>query len=187
MKELSLNILDVAENSVKAGAKLIRIEIEEAGGRLSLTITDDGCGMTAEILKRVTDPFYTTRTTRPVGMGLSLLKLAAEQTGGDLEIRSISEKDDAERHGTVVRAWLFTGHIDCVPMGDITGSIITLVQGSPEIDFLFSHKTEAGEVLLDTRELRKVLLEVSLANPDVLSWIKEYLEEQYGQINGGAQ
>ena len=88
MKELSLNILDITENSVKAGATLTTISIEEIDDKLILTITDNGCGMTDEVLKTVLNPFYTTRTTRKVGMGLPLLKLAAEQTGGSLEISS---------------------------------------------------------------------------------------------------
>ena len=103
MKELSLNILDIAENSVKAGATLTEITVEENGDRLVLTIKDDGCGMTNEILKSVTDPFYTTRTTRKVGMGIPLLKLAAEQTGGELQIDSRCEKDYPENHGTSVK------------------------------------------------------------------------------------
>ena len=104
MKELSLNILDITENSVKAGASLTSILIDEEGNALRLIIDDNGSGMSEEILKGVTDPFYTTRTTRKVGMGLPLLKLAAEQTGGFMKVESVSREDDPVHHGTKVEA-----------------------------------------------------------------------------------
>ena len=128
MKELSLNILDVAENSVKAGASLIGIELDETGDLLTLRITDNGCGMTPEILAGVTDPFYTTRTTRKVGLGLPLLKLAAEQTGGTMTVTSRHESTYPEDHGTEVTATFHTNHIDCTPMGDVVSSVVTLIQ-----------------------------------------------------------
>jgi len=106
MKELSLNILDIAENSVKARASRIGISLEEhEDSTMLLTIVDNGCGMDAQMLANVTNPFFTTRTTRPVGMGISLLKLAAEQTGGWLTIESVSEKDCPEEHGTTLKAF----------------------------------------------------------------------------------
>ena len=162
MKELSLNILDIVENSVKAGASLTEITILEEGNRLTLTITDNGCGMTEEILKTVTDPFYTTRTTRKVGMGLPLLKLEAEMSGGSLEITSRHEADFPEDHGTKVCAVFFTDHIDCVPLGDVVASITTLIQGHPDRDFLFIHNIDGKEIRLDTRELRSILEDVPL-------------------------
>lgn len=179
MKELSLNILDIAENSVKAGASLTEISVEERENRLVLTIADNGCGMTEEVLKSVTDPFYTTRTTRKVGMGLPLLKLEAELTGGGLQIESRHISQFPKEHGTVVRAVFYKNHIDFTPLGDITESIVTLIQGHPDCDFLFTHKTEASEVSLDTRELRAVLEGVPLNTYEVIKWIKEYLNEQY--------
>ena len=102
MKELSLNILDITENSVKAGAELTSILIDEEKNTLRLTIEDNGSGMSEEILKGVTDPFYTTRTTRKVGMGLPLLKLAAEQTGGEMTVTSVSSERISGNHGTKV-------------------------------------------------------------------------------------
>lgn len=179
MKELSLNILDIAENSVKAGATLTEILIEETGSRLVLTIADDGCGMSRETLKSVTDPFYTTRTTRKVGMGIPLLKMEAEMTGGSVEIESVPVSENAESHGTKVRAVFNKDHIDCVPLGDVTESIVTLIQGHPDTDFLFRHIFDGGEAVLDTRELRLVLEDVELNNYEVIKWIKEYLKEQY--------
>jgi len=185
MKELSLNILDIVENSVKARAANIGIDLDEREkGRLVLTITDDGCGMTEDILRRVTDPFYTTRTTRPVGMGLSLLKLAAQQTGGDMTVESVSETVSPDSHGTTVRAEFFTDHIDCVPLGDVTSTIVTLIQGSPDIDFHYTHRFgEDNMVELDTLQLRAVLEDVPLNSYEVLQWIEAFVSDQYAQIH----
>lgn len=183
MKELSLNILDITENSVKAKASLIGIDLCETGNLLILTITDNGCGMDGETLRRVTDPFYTTRTTRSVGMGLSLLKLAAEQTGGDLLVYSTSEKDCPDEHGTKVIAKLYTDHIDCAPLGDVVSSLITLIHGSPNIDFHYTHTKDGKTVELDTRVLRETLGEVPLNNFEVLQWIEGFVKEQYEEIH----
>ena len=180
MKELSLNILDVAKNSVTAGASVVRISLDtDDDGWLTLTIADDGCGMSEDVLARVTDPFYTTRTTRKVGLGIPLLKMAAEQTGGYLKITSST---DAERHGTVVQTRFDTKSIDCMPIGDVVSTVCILISGSPDIDFEFSDVSQKGSVILRTAELREILGEVSLAEPEVISWIKEYLNEQYSQI-----
>ena len=178
MKELSLNILDVAENSVKAGALLTEILLDETDETLTLTIRDDGCGMSDEVVKSVVDPFYTTRTTRKVGMGVPLLKMAAEQTGGSFSVES-SEKE--ENHGTVVTAIFIKNHLDFTPLGDIVSTVTTLVQGHPDTDFYFSHKKGGGEVTLDTREIREVLEGVPLNSYEVIKWIEEYLKEQYSE------
>lgn len=179
MKELSLNILDIAENSVKAGASLTEIKIDEDEERLTLTITDDGCGMTAEVLKSVTDPFYTTRTTRKVGMGIPLLKLEAEMTGGKLEITSRCDSEYPDSHGTDVKAVFNKKHIDFTPLGDVSESIATLIQGHPETDFLFTHNTGGKRIALDTREIKRILDGVPINSYEVINWIKEYLNEQY--------
>ncbi len=179
MKELSLNILDIAENSVKAGALLTEILVLESGDTLTLTITDNGSGMTKEILNSVTDPFCTTRTTRKVGMGLPLLKLESEMTGGSLAIESRHFEEYPENHGTKVTAVFYKNHIDCVPLGDVVATITTLIQGHPDRDFLFTHKIEEREVVLDTRQLRNVLEDVPLDSYEVLKWIEEYINEQY--------
>lgn len=186
MKELSLHILDIAENSAKAGAGLIGISITEKGGILTLRITDDGCGMKPEMLSRVTDPFTTSRTTRKVGLGLPLLRLAAEQTGGSLEITSRHIDEFPEDHGTVVTAVFDTRHIDSPPLGDVISTIVTLIQGHPDSDLLFCHTAENLAVSLDTRELREVLGDVPLSTPDVLVWIKDSLSEQYGDGAGSS-
>lgn len=179
MKELSLNILDVAENSVKAGATLTQILIEEEGEKFTLSFIDDGCGMSEEVVKSVVDPFYTTRTTRKVGLGVPLLKLAAEQTGGCLEVESRTAKDYPDNHGTKVVAKFNKNHIDFTPLGDVISSITTLIQGHPDTDFLFIHKVDGKEIKLDTRELREVLGGVSLGEYEVIKWIEDFLKEQY--------
>ena len=179
MKELSLNILDVAENSVKAGAKLTQILLEETDDNLTIIIEDDGCGMDEETVKNVADPFYTTRTTRKVGLGVPLLKMAAEQTDGSFSIKSsVDDKD----HGTSVKAQFNKNHLDYTPLGDVISSVTTLIQGHPDSDFLFSHKLEKGTVNLDTREIRQVLEDVPLNSYEVIKWIEEYLNEQYSEI-----
>lgn len=179
MKELSLNILDIAENSVKAKATLTQITILEKDNTLILTIKDDGTGMPKEIAESVTNPFYTTRTTRKVGLGLPLIKMAAEQTGGNLKI----ESNQGENHGTTVEALFYKDHIDCAPLGDIISTMATLIQGHPETDFLFKHIKSEKEVMLDTRQLRQVLGDVKLNEYEVIKWISEYLREQYENFN----
>ena len=181
MKELSLNILDITENSVKAGASLTEIAIDETDDVLVLTITDDGCGMKPETVAVVTDPFCTSRTTRKVGMGLPLLKLAAEQTGGSLVIESRERASHPDDHGTRVTAFFYKDHLDFTPLGDVISTVVSLVQGSENVDFLFRHSLPGKLVELDTRDLREVLGEVPLSSPEVLVWIRESLAEQYGE------
>ncbi len=183
MKELSLNILDITENSVKAKASLVEISIFEANDTLELKIKDNGIGMTEEVLKSVKNPFYTTRTTRKVGMGIPLLQFAAEQTGGGISIESRHIDSYPDEHGTTVTAMFYKNHIDFTPLGDVISSLVTLIQGHPETDFLFIHKSEKADVSFDTREVREVLgQEVPLDTFEVLMWIKDNLTEQYNQI-----
>ncbi len=179
MKELSLNILDISKNSVKAGATLTQILLTETEDTLTLIIKDDGCGMKKEMVNSVTDPFTTTRTTRPVGMGIPLLKLAAEMTDGSFKIESRHVSEYPECHGTEVTAIFNKNHIDFTPLGDVPASITTLIQGSPDADFLFRHTLPKGEVSVDTRELRAELSDVPLDTFEVILWIEEYLKEQY--------
>lgn len=174
MKELSLNVLDIAENGVKAGASLVTVGLTEQNGKLTLVIGDNGCGMSQKTVEKVLDPFYTTRTTRAVGLGLPLLKLEAEQTGGGVTVASTVGE------GTTVTAVFHTDHIDCPPVGDMAETMVTLIQGHPDMDFLFTHQREDKEtVKLDTRELRQVLEDVPLNSFDVLQWMKAFLQEQY--------
>ena len=180
MKELSLNILDIYQNSISAGATEIGISLIEEDRILTLTVTDNGCGMSRETVERVMDPFYTTRTTRKVGMGIPLLRLAAEQTGGELLIESVTADQDRLSHGTVVRATFHTDSIDFTPVGDMPSTMCVMIQGHPEIDYVFRHKTPILNVELDTVQIKEVLGEgISLAEPEIIKWLSEYLIQQY--------
>ena len=178
MKELSLHLLDVAQNSVTAGAKRIDLSLEEDEAQnWRLTIIDDGRGMTPEFLATVTDPFTTTRTTRKVGLGLPLLRMMAEQTGGTVDITS------QVGIGTTVTALFKGSHIDCPPLGDLPSTVSLLIQGAPDVEWTYHHSTPKGEFTLDTRELRAVLGEdVPLSEPSVTLWIEEYLREQEQEL-----
>ena len=183
MRELSLNVMDVAQNSVRAEASVVRISVTESDkdDRLTIEIADDGCGMTEEQVQQVIDPFFTTRTTRKVGLGVPLFKLSAEQTGGSFDIQS--EKGV----GTTTTASYVKSHVDMTPLGDINDTIKILIQCNPDIDFIYTNTTDNGSFTLDTRELKEVLGDdVSLDAPDVLEWIKDYLEENTQNIYGGA-
>ena len=177
-----MNILDVAENSTRAGASFIRItvDIQPETDRLTVIITDDGCGMTSEQLERVTDPFYTSRTTRKVGLGVPFFKLAAESTGGSFRMESEPGK------GTTVTAVFALGHIDRMPLGDMTATIHTLIQGHPATDFLYVYRCGNKEFSLDTREMRAILGDVPLTAPEISSYLKDYLTENKLETDGGS-
>lgn len=171
MKELSLNILDIAKNSVTAGATCITVSVTETPDRLTITVSDNGCGMTPEFVARVTDPFTTTRTTRKVGLGIPLLKMEAQQSGGDLAIES------QVGVGTTTSAWFDPGSIDMPPLGDLAASVLTLIQGSPDIQWIFTHSAGGEHYTLDTREIREIMGDISLAEPEILAWLSEFLSE----------
>ncbi len=179
MKELSLNILDIAQNSVKAGATEIRIILIETEKMLSIEVRDNGCGMKEDFLRGVTDPFTTTRTTRKVGLGIPLFMLASQQTGGEFRITSRHEDDYPDSHGTEIYASFNKDHLDFTPLGDVISTITVLIQGQPAIRWIFDHKTVNGTVNLDTDELKEVLGDVPLDTFEVIVWIGEYLKEQY--------
>ena len=177
-----MNVLDVAENSVAAGATLVAItlSIDTAAKRMTLTITDNGRGMPPEMAARVTDPFCTTRKTRKVGLGIPLFRLAAEQTGGHLEITSVSEKDDPVHHGTTTTAVFFKNHVDFTPLGDIVSTLCTLFQNCRDYDIRFLHILPNGKrIEADSAVFKETLDGVPLDCPEVLVWIRDYLKEQY--------
>ncbi len=182
MKELSLNILDIAQNSVKANADTIRIILTESQEALKIEITDNGCGMKEDFLRNVSDPFTTTRTTRKVGLGIPLFKLAAQQTGGDLTIVSRHEDEYPDSHGTELTAVFMKNHLDFTPLGDVVSTVTVLIQGQPSVRWIYSHFTDKGSVSLDTDELKAVLGDVPLDTFEVISWIGDYLREQYNEI-----
>jgi len=169
MQDLSLHILDVAENGVRAGADLIKITIEEnrSADRLTITIEDNGRGMDAGFLAKVLDPFTTTRTTRKVGLGLSLLQQAAQDAQGELRV------DSTPGEGTKVAVFMSYNHIDRKPMGNMTDTILALIEGNPAVDFVYTHRNDGREYILDTRELRLELEEIPINNPQVIGLIRE--------------
>ena len=181
MRDLSLHLLDLAQNSIKAGASLVTIRMEvDDNGWLTFELIDDGCGMSPELLSRVTSPFATTRTTRKVGLGIPMMMENAQRAGGDLTIQSEVGK------GTTLTVTYDTRNIDSLPMGDLAGTILSLILVNPDRpDFLFEGKSPAGEGRFDTREVRAVLAGVPLNEPDVTAWMKEALEETINPIFGG--
>lgn len=174
MEDLSLHLLDIVENSTRAGAKLIEIKLEEnrEKGLLEIVIRDDGPGMDIEMVDKVTDPFVTTRTTRRVGLGLPFFRQSAEEAGGCFTIRS--EKG----RGTEVRATFQLDHIDRKPVGDIGSTMISLILGNPKVDFVYESNLDGKEVGFDTREMREELGgDLDLTDPAVLGLIKGLFEE----------
>lgn len=178
MQELSMNVLDIAENSVRAGAALVEISIWQntAQNLQTLVIKDNGKGMDEAMLQRVTDPFCTTRTTRKVGLGLPFLKMAAEMTGGDLTIQSTPGQ------GTTVTATFTLGHIDLMPLGDMPATISVLAQCNPHINFVYRFCHDEKTFTFDTREAREILGDVPLSEPAVALFIRDYIKEQMQSI-----
>ena len=173
MRELSLNILDVAQNSITAGASLITIEVNEntVDKTLFIGIYDNGKGMSEEQVKSVVDPFFTTRTTRKVGMGIPLFKMAAEQTGGRLEIKSELGV------GTEVRTYFKTDSVDFTPLGDMAATIQMLITMNTDRDFVYKHTVNEKDFVADTREIKEILGDVPLDTYEVSQWLLEFIKE----------
>src|SRR6056297_3388071 len=173
MKELSMHILDIAQNSVHADSKLVEIEICENIEKniFSIRIKDDGKGMDEETLKKVINPFYTSRTTRKVGLGIPMLKSAAENCDGKFNMRSEAGK------GTELEASFRYDHIDRAPLGNIVDTVVTVVISDINVDFIYSHNVGEKCFTLDTREIKKVLGDVPLNNNDVICWIRDHVKE----------
>jgi len=172
VRELSLHLLDIAENSIAAGAKNITITIREdtTADRLYLSVQDDGKGMDEEMVRKVTDPFVTTRTTRKVGLGIPLLKAAAEACNGWLKIHSkVGE-------GTLVEVDFQRSHIDRMPLGDVAGTFLTLLVGNPQIHWVFRYSVDDEIFELDDQQIKQELQEIPLSDPLVLSYLREILE-----------
>ncbi len=178
MKTLALHILDIVQNSITAGARNIFIHIEEdtRENRYLIRVMDDGCGMTEETIRRVTDPYYTSRTTRKVGMGIPLLKQHAEMAGGHLRIASDEGK------GTKVEAVFEHDHVDRQSAGDMAGVMVLLIGGNPGIRFRYDHQYNGKEYVMDTREVNEVLEDVPLNDPEVMQYLKEMIRENLSEM-----
>lgn len=188
MRELSLNVMDIVQNSISAKASLITVEVQESVPEdfLTITIADNGKGMSPEVVEHVIDPFYTTRTTRSVGLGVPFFKMEAEMTGGSFEISSQLGV------GTTQTALFRPSSVDMIPLGDIDGTILLLVTGNPDLDFIFTHgyvdeTGEKREFSLVTTELRQALGDVPLNDPEVVLWIKDFLAENTAELMGKGQ
>lgn len=179
MNELSLHILDICQNSIKANATLIQILIDEntKNNTFCITIMDNGHGMDEKTLSDVADPFFTTRTTRKVGLGISLFKMATEQTDGYLEIHSILNE------GTTVKAMFNHNHIDRAPLGDIEESLSILVLNEANIDIMYKHTYNNKKYVFDTREIKKVLDGIPFTEYSVIMWIKDNIKEGIHEIH----
>ncbi len=182
MKELSLHILDVVQNSIAAGSTFISIGIIEdlKANLFSIEITDNGCGMDKDYAEQIKDPFITGRKSRKVGLGIPLLYAACKRCEGDLEIESKKGK------GTRITAWLKHSHIDRAPLGNMADTIKILIVCNPEVDFLYNHKKNGKKFDFDTREIKRILGDVSINEIEVLSWIEEQVREGLKSLNGGA-
>jgi hypothetical protein len=178
MKDVSLHILDIVQNSISAKASKIELTIEENTKKntYKVAITDNGKGMSEEMARKVTDPFVTSRTTRKVGLGLPLFKQNAELTGGTFNLKS------KEGEGTQVVVEFILDNIDRLPAGDLPGSYMLLVTSNPDLDFVFKHITSKGEYIFDTREIKQVLGEIPINDLSVNKYLREMISENLTEI-----
>ena len=178
MRELALNVLDIVENSVKAGASNVHISIVAKSNLLTITIKDDGKGMDEEFLERVTDPFTTTRTTRKVGMGIPLFKMAAEMAGGQFSVTS------KKGVGTTVTATFELDHIDRMPLGNMGETMSTLLNDDSPTDYVLYVSVDDNQYEFDTKELREQLDGVPVNEPEILLFVKDMINENITHIGG---
>jgi len=178
MIELALHILDIAENSLRAEATLVEISVIEdlVRDRLSITISDNGHGMTPEEVERAMDPFYTTKKVRRIGLGLPMLSQACQSTGGSFAINS------EPGVGTRIRAEFVHSHIDRQPLGDVPGAVIALILEKPEVDILYTHRRDESLYTMDTREIRAQLDDIPLNHHEVINLIRENIAEGLSEL-----
>lgn len=178
VQDLSLHILDIVQNSIRAHAQQIMVHIQEipSNNQLMLVIEDNGEGMSEELVKQIIDPFVTTRTLRRVGLGIPLLKQSCDMSEGELYISSTVGE------GTLIRASMAYNHIDRIPLGDIVSTMITLIQGNPWIDFIYDYQYEENRFVFKTSEIRDILQDVGINNLEILAWLKKYFKENIDYI-----
>ena len=177
MQELSLNILDIAQNSIAADATLIEIGVEvDSNDFLTITIRDNGKGMDEETVKNVINPFYTSRTTRKVGLGVPFFKQAAESCGGSFEIQS------QPGVGTSIKAVFDTNNIDYTPLGEVWDTVAILIQMNEHLDFVYTVRKDGAEFVCDTRQIKEIMEGMPLSDLAVVQWIKEFIRENQKEI-----
>ncbi|MBE5778637.1 MAG: sensor histidine kinase [Clostridiales bacterium] len=178
MRDLSMHVLDIVQNSIKANATLITVSFtRDENDIFTFTVEDDGCGMSPEFLAKVTDPFTTTRTTRKVGLGIPMLKQSSEMAGGTFSLQSELGK------GTIISASFDLKNIDCIPMGEMCDSLLTLVILNPDRpEFVFKASSPTMEAFFDTRMVREAVGGISLNESDISAWMKESIDEEFKPI-----
>ena len=179
MKELSMHVYDLMENSTAANSTLVELTIRDSlkDNVYAFTIKDNGKGMTPEFLAKVTDPWTTSRTTRKVGLGLPLIKMNTENAGGGMKIESEVGK------GTVLNFWFQHDHLDRPPMGDLAGSLVMLFSAHEDIRFIYKHITDDGEFVFDTDEIKEALDGMPMNDIHIMQYLKEMIQENLKEIN----
>lgn len=179
LPEISLNVLDIVQNSIGAKATKIRIKIiiEPTENHLTLVITDNGQGMTKEALDQVEDPFYTTRTTRSVGLGIPFLKQEALSTGGSFTINS------KVNEGTVVEAIFVTNHIDCMPLGNIAETVVLLMTMEDKVDVVYTYQVGQESFTLDSREVKEIVGNDSMKRREIRQFLLDMLQSNQEEID----
>ncbi|NOY39559.1 MAG: ATP-binding protein [Nitrospirae bacterium] len=182
MQDISMHILDIALNSIDAGANRIVISIEEdtRGDILRLTIKDNGRGMDTETQKKLTDPFFTTKGKK-TGMGIPLLAQSAREAGGNIAVKSEAGK------GTILQATFCLSHIDRKPLGDLTSTIVPLIAGNPDIDLIFRYRIDNNEYTLDTAKIKRQLGEIPINYPGVLSVLRKDISKGIRDLRKGGK
>jgi hypothetical protein len=181
LKEIALHILDIAENGIAAGATCIHISVDEARKKnlLQIVIQDNGAGIPEEKINKVNDPFVTTRVSRRIGLGLSLLETATHRCNGGMTITSEAGK------GATVRAMFRYDHIDRAPLGDMAATISTLVAGNSGIDFVYTHSINGKTFTMDTRDIRRKLSVRSIADLKVAQYLEKSVNQTLERLNRG--
>jgi Histidine kinase-, DNA gyrase B-, and HSP90-like ATPase len=183
VRELSLHVMDIVENGITAGATLIEVLVVEdnKGNQLRMTVKDNGRGIPPDLLDKVIDPFYTTRTTRRVGLGLSLLREAAKRCDGGFRLAS------KEGEGTEISASFRLDHIDLAPLGDMASSMVSLIVGNSDIDFVYTHEVDGKRFRVDTRQLKEELDGLPIIHPEVVRYLSSSMKESLAELRVGTQ
>ncbi len=181
-----MHILDLVMNSIHANASFIRITISETSETISLKIEDNGRGMTDETLKQVVDPFFTTRNTRAVGLGIPLLYQNVKNTAGSFNI------DSKINQGTIIKALFNKNHIDCIPLGDVKETLLSLIMVEPNVNYIYKHEKDNQQYVLNTKEIKDILAEVPINHIEVINWLKKDLLQynkdfKIGLYKGGSK
>lgn len=181
MRELSLHILDIIQNSIAAEASKIKLKVKDDidNNKFSILISDNGYGIKADKIKEITDPFVTSRQTREVGLGLPLLKAAAVRCDGHLEIESKPGK------GTKIEAFFKNDHIDRAPLGDIAGTLVSLIATNPDKNFVYYHFVNNKKFIFNTADIKEQLEGLEINQTSILNWIEEYINEGIEDLYGG--